>query len=131
MPHLVLSGWLAPAELLAGLEPEVWRWGRAVLKVETWWQRRDGGAALVQGVVVEHARPLHPVALLEPRDHGSIVHLWRLAPVERTLAVQRWLALLAERLCRSGAGEVVSTNLAAEVLGDLELGRPTGPGRRA
>jgi hypothetical protein len=124
MPHLVLAGRVPAQELLARLEPRVRRWGRAVLKTESCWLRQDGRAVLVEGVVVELSRPLHPVAVVEYRGGETVVRLWPLAPVERTPAVQRWLALIAADLCGWGAGPLLTTNLPAELWSDLATGGP-------
>jgi hypothetical protein len=121
VPHLVLNGSLSAQETAGGVRPAVRRWGQAVLKTERCWLREDGGGVLVEGVVVEHSRPLHPVALVEPHRAGTIVRLWRLAPTERTPAVQRWLALLATDLRDLGLGPLVSTNLQPELWSDLPL----------
>jgi hypothetical protein len=106
----------------SALDGEVQRWGAAVLKTETSWFRSDGLAVLIEGVVIEHGRPLHPVAVINHSRGDTSVRLWRLAPVERTPAVQRWLALIACELHRRGAGGLKSTNIADELLKDLELG---------
>jgi hypothetical protein len=127
MPHLVLVGSVPATEILTQLQPTVRRWGRAVIKTERCWLRQDGRAVLVEGVVVELSRPLHPVALVEGRGDRTVVRLWPLAPVERTRAVQRWLALLAADLCGWGAGPLVATNLSAELVSDLALGWPSPP----
>ena len=121
MPHLVLAGGVDLERALGGHEAEVRRWGRAVLKRDQVWFRADGAAALVEGVVVEHSRPLHPVALIAPHHGDTIVRLWKVAPVERTPAVQRWLALMAADLRKQGAGPLLATNLAGELLEDLQL----------
>lgn len=123
MPHLVLKGALPAPVMARGLRPVVQRWGPAVLKTERCWVRHDEMAVLVEGVVVEHSRPLHPVALVEPHRDGTIVRLWRLAPTERTPAVQRWLAQIAAELCGLGLGPLQVTNLPAELWSDL-LQRP-------
>lgn len=124
MPHVILLRSLPAREVSLGLRPAVRRWGAAVLKIERCWVRQDELAVLVEGVVVEHSRPLHPVALVEPHREGTIVRLWPLAPIERTAAVQRWLALIAADLCCLGLGPLVGTNLAAELWSDLLV--PTG-----
>jgi len=119
MPHLVLAGGL---ELAAVTVPEeVHRWGRAVIKTEGSWRRCGAEALLVEGVVVEFARPLHPVALVAPHHGDTIVRLWPVAAVERTHAVQRWLALVARALQRQGAGPLVLTNIPDELWRDLGL----------
>jgi hypothetical protein len=119
MPHLVLAGGL---ELAAVAFPEgVQRWGRAVIKTEGSWSRRGAVALLAEGVVVEHSRPLRPVALVAPHYGDTIVRLWPVVPVERTQAVQRWLALLALALQRQGAGPVKLTNIPPELWQDLGL----------
>lgn len=119
MPHLVLAGGLDLASV--AVPEEVHRWGRAVIKTEGSWRRCGGEALLVEGVVVEFARPLHPVALVAPHHGDTIVRLWPVAPVERTQAVQRWLGLLAAALQRRGAGPVRLTNIPAELWQDLGL----------
>jgi hypothetical protein len=121
MPHLVLEGVVDLAAVVENHIPEIRRWGVAVLKTDHAWVRADGAAVLVEGVVVEHSRPLHPVALITPHQDEITVRLWQLAPVERTPAVQRWLALVAADLCNAGAGPLRSTNLPSELLTDLKL----------
>jgi hypothetical protein len=75
----------------------------------------------VEGVVVEHSRPLHPVAVISVSRGDTSVRLWHLAPVERTPAVQRWLATIASELRRLGSGPLKSTNISDDVWGDLDL----------
>jgi len=105
--------------LASGIEIGVVRWGRAVIKTAGWWLRNDGRALLVEGVVVELGKPLHPVALVAPHHGGTIVRLWPIVTVERTRAVQRWLAILTASLRRSGAGALLDTNLLEELWSDL------------
>ena len=121
MPHLVLSGGFDAAKLVTEVAPGVHRWGRAILKIEDTWVRKGAGALLVEGLVVEFSRPLHPVALLERRDQDSIVRLWSRVPAERTPAVQRWLAVVALELQRLGMGKILTTNISSDVLTDMEL----------
>jgi len=121
MPHLVLSGQPPWRTVLTGIVPVVRRWGRAVLKTDASWARNDGLALLVEGVVVELERPLHPVAVIAPHHDDTIIRLWSLAPVERTPAIQRWLALIALDLQRLGGGPVKSTNIPRELWSDLGL----------
>jgi len=119
MPHLVLRRSVQLDQ--AALEPRVERWGRAVIKIGDCWRRADGGALLVEGVVVELARPLHPLALVAVRDGDTVVRLWPLADVERTAAVQRFLGLVARELQAFGCGPVRTTNIAIDRLEDLGL----------
>jgi hypothetical protein len=121
MPHLILEGNIDLERVAGEISHEVRRWGPAVLKTETEWRRGDGLAVLVEGVVVEHSRPLHPVAIVSAHHDDTSVRLWRLAPVERTPAVQRWLAVIAGELRRLGAGPLRTTNLASELWDDLGL----------
>jgi hypothetical protein len=121
VPHIVLSGKLDLETVASSLDGEAQRWQAAVLKSEASWRRADGLAVLVEGVVIEHSRPLHPVALITQRHGDTSIRLWRLAPVERTPAVQRWLAFVARELQRLGAGPLKTTNIADELLHDLEL----------
>jgi hypothetical protein len=121
MPHLVLAGEIDLARAVEALPREVHRWGRAVLKVEECWLRADRRAALVAGVVVELARPLHPVAVVASHHGDTHVRLWPRAAVERTEAVQRWLLVLARELQRLGAGAVTSSNLPPALWLDLGL----------
>jgi hypothetical protein len=119
MPHLILEGAIDLKGLASRLPREVRRWGSAVIKTEEVWCRSDGSALLVEGVVVEHSRPLHPVAVIAAQHGDTGIRLWRLATVERTPAVQRWLAFLAADLCSLGAGGVKKTNLPAAVIEGL------------
>ncbi len=121
MPHLNLAGWQPLETVVEAFEPAVERWGRAVLKTTGWWRRHDGQAVLVEGVIVEFSRPLHPVALVTKHHGDTAVRLWPTVPVERTQAVQRWLALLASRLQARGLGPVLRTNLPQELLEGLGL----------
>ena len=119
MPHIVLRGQLNADQLK--VPSAVYRWGRAVLKTGDCWLRKDNTALLVEGVVVEFSRPLLPVAVVTAHHDDTIVRLWTPAAVERTHAVQRWLAHLVVELQNNGAGEVVSSNLPEAVLEDLPL----------
>ena len=121
MPHLDLARWEALDTALEAFEPSVERWGRAVLKTAGWWRRHDDRALLVEGVIVELSRPLHPVALIAEHHGGTAVRLWPTVPVERTRAVQRWLAILALRLQQRGRGPLTRTNLPPDVLEGLGL----------
>jgi len=121
MPHLVLRGSVDLQRAANGLDLGVARWGRAVIKTGDRWRRSDDQAVLVEGVVVELARPLHPVALVSARDSDTVVRLWSVIEVERTPAVQRWLAVLAAGLQDIGCGAVRTTNIGAEILEGLNL----------
>lgn len=121
MPHLILSGSVDLGRVASNLDRKVQRWGPAVLKTEVSWRRADDLAVLAEGVVVEHARPLHPVAVISLHHGDTSVRLWRLAPVERTPAVQRWLALIARQLRSLGCGRLITTNIAPELWRDLDL----------
>ena len=121
MPHLVLSGEVKLEDIASKIGSEVHRWGPAVLKTEATWCRADGQAVLVEGVVVEHSRPLHPVAVISNTHGDTSIRLWRLAPVERTPAVQRWLATIASELRHLGGGRLKTTNISDDVWGDLGL----------
>jgi hypothetical protein len=124
MPHVILEGAIDLERVGEVLTGAVHRWGAAVIKAEACWMRSDGRAALVEGVVVEHSRPLHPVAVISLGREDTSVRLWRQAPVERTPAVQRWLATIANELRRLGAGPMKTTNIAVELLEDLGLSDP-------
>jgi hypothetical protein len=119
MPHLVLAGSSDLADLVP--EPGVHRWGRAVLKIGDGWLRVDHQALLVEGVVVEFARPQHPVALIAEQRGDIVVRLWPVVGVERTEPVQRWLCTVAAALQRLGAGPVKVTNIPRELWRDLNL----------
>jgi hypothetical protein len=121
MPHLVLRGSIDLAAAASRLELGVERWHRAVIKTGDRWRRSDDEALLVEGVVVELSRPLHPVAMVTHRDGDTVVRLWPVIEVERTPAVQHWLAILASRLQQLGAGPVTTTNIGSEILDGLEL----------
>lgn len=124
MPHFVFERPPSLDALERAVPMAPTRWGRAVLKVEGLWLRPSRPSALAEGVVVELARPLHPVAILAPRRHELVVRLWPLVPVERTQAVQRWLAILAGAAMNAGAGALVSTNVAEELWRDLLQTQP-------
>jgi hypothetical protein len=119
MPHLVLVGEVDVEALLERLPREVRRWGPAVLKTEEVWRRSDGRALLVEGVVVEHSRPLHPIAVVAEHRGNTRVSLWRKSPVERTPAIQRWLATVASDVLALSGGTLRATNMSRDLLEDL------------
>lgn len=121
MPHVILEGAVDLGGISQSLSREVRRWGPAVLKTEEVWCRSDGSALLIEGVVVEHSRPLHPIAVISLHHSDTSIRLWRLGVVERTPAVQRWLACLAADLQSLGAGRISKTNLPDSLLDDLDL----------
>lgn len=121
MPHLVLAGRIDLEWVGDRCPRSVYRWGRAVLKTEDCWLRADGTALLLEGVVVEFSRPLHPVALVAAHHDDTIVRLWSRADVERTGPVQRWLCHVASELQRLGAGPVKTTNIPDDLRSDLNL----------
>ena len=121
MPHLMLRDEVDLDLVLERMPRNAVKWGAAVLKTAELWRRADGRAILIEGVVVEHSRPLHPVALVSLSHGDTSVRLWPLAAVERTPAVQRWLALVAGNLQQLGAGAVRTTNLAPALVEDLRL----------
>jgi len=121
MPHLVFSGVVDVEALLERLPRDARKWGPAVLKTEQVWRRGDGKALLVEGVVVEHSRPLHPIAVIAEHRVDTRVSLWRYAPVERTPAVQRWLAMVAREVQVVSGGALRATNIAGNVLEGLGL----------
>jgi hypothetical protein len=92
-----------------------------VLKTADCWLHTGSRAMLVEGVVVEFSRPLHPVAVVAHHDQDTVIRLWSLAPVERTGAVQRWLCLVACALQRLGGGSVRVTNIRRDLWQDLDL----------
>lgn len=85
--------------------------GSAVARIEGRFLSSSRRELLLQAVVVEFGRPLHPVLLVSLRHDGTAVHLWDVVRVERTQAVKGLVALVARELARFGAGEVRSTNL--------------------
>ena len=121
MPHLVLRGEVDFDLVLERMPKDAVKWGAAVLKTVDLWRRADARAILIEGVVVEHSRPLHPVALVSLSHGDTSVRLWSLAAVERTPAVQRWLAVVARNLQQLGAGEVRTTNIAPALVEDLTI----------
>jgi len=121
MPHLVLRGEVDFDLVLERMPKDAVKWGAAVLKTVDLWRRADGRAILIEGVVVEHSRPLHPVALVSLSHGDTSVRLWSLAAVERTPAVQRWLAVVARDLQQLGAGAVHTTNIAPALVDDLAI----------
>ncbi len=121
MPHVILDGEVKLERVVGRLSREAQRWDRTVFKNEASWLRADGLAVLVEGVVIEHSRPLHPVAVISLKSGNTSVRLWRLAPVERTLAVQRWLASIAAELCRLEGRSLKTTNITKELWNDLGM----------
>ena len=111
MPHVIRAGRTDLEAAWRALPTGPWRWSQAVARIEGRYLGHDGLALLVAGVVVEFGRALHPVVLVTHREDATAVHLWPAAAVERTDAVKRFLATVAEALTGFGAGDVVSTNI--------------------
>ncbi len=121
MPHLILDGTADMPSIAQGIQTGPHRWGRAVLKTESWWTRSDDQAVLVEGVIVEFSRALHPLALIAPHHGDTAVRLWPYLEIERTQALQRWLGLIAADVQRAGAGSLKKTNIPDEFLEGVEL----------
>lgn len=122
MPHVILSG---QADLVSAWQefPEgPFRFGNAVARIEGRFLSAARRELLLEAVVVEFGRPLHPVLLVSLRQEGTAVHLWDVVRVERTEAVKALIALVAKELSRFGAGEVRSTNLKAEFFAPSDAG---------
>lgn len=113
MPHVILAGRADLERAWLELPTGPWRWGHAVARVEGRYLAPDRGTLLVAGVVVEYGRPLHPVVAVTFRETETAVHLWPVVAVERTDAVKRFVARVAEELRAFGAGTATTTNLAA------------------
>ena len=114
MPHLIFEG--SPDLSKLSFSSEVRREGRVVMKVEHSWMRSDTRSLLVEGVVIEYSRALHPVAEIAHRDGRLSMKLWPLVPVEHSQAVQQWLLMVAQMLQASGVGPLKKTNLSPELL---------------
>ncbi len=121
VPHLILEGAVDLRRAAEALPGEARRWRTAVLKTMGVWLSTDAEALLVEGVVVEHSRPLHPVAHVTVAGDQTKVRLWDIVPVERTPAVQRWLAEIGRDLQALGAGTLRTNNLAAGIIDDFDL----------
>lgn len=121
MPHLILEGMTDFHTAIARIDTKPRRWGRAVIKIESWWTRSDAHAILFEGVVVEFSRALHPLGLAAPHHGDTSIRLWPHQEVERTRAVQHWLALIASDLQLAGAGPLKTTNIPDDILDGIEL----------
>ena len=121
MPHLILEGMTDFRSAATRIDTQPRRWGRAVLKTESWWTRSDANALLFEGVVVEFSRALHPLGLVAPHHGDTSVRLWPHLEVERTKAVQRWLALITADLQLAGAGPLKATNIPDDILDGVGL----------
>lgn len=121
MPHLILEGPTDFRSVVTQIDTTPRRWGRAVLKTESWWTRSDADALLFEGVVVEFSRALHPLGLAAPHHGDTSIRLWPHLDVERTKAVQRWLALIAADLQVAGAGALKATNIPEDILEGVGL----------
>lgn len=119
MPHLIFEG--LPDLRQINFPAEPLRRGRVVMKIEHSWLRSDGQAMLVEGVVVEFSRALHPVAVVSVSRGRISLGLWPHVPVERSEAVQRWLLMVAKYLRDAGAGAVKTSNLSPDLLAEFQL----------
>jgi hypothetical protein len=111
VPHVIRSGLADLTAAWRELPHGPWRWGTTVARVEACYLGRDAATLLVAGVVIDYGRPIHPVLVVSRGADTTAVHLWVVAPVERTEGVKRLLAQVAKELAAFGAGEVVTTNI--------------------
>ncbi|BCW92671.1 MAG: hypothetical protein ACOY7U_09635 [Acidobacteriota bacterium] len=123
MPHVILSGQADLARAWQEFPEGPFRFGNAVARIEGRFLSASRRELLLEAVVVEFGRPLHPVILVSLRQEGTGVHLWDVVRVERTEAVKALIALVGRELARFGAGEVRSTNLKPELLSALGVGQ--------
>ncbi|MGC8915702.1 MAG: hypothetical protein ACP5NF_01830 [Thermoanaerobaculum sp.] len=122
MPHVILSGFADLAKAWQEFPSGPFRLGNAVARIEGRFMSSSQRELLLEAVVVEFGRPLHPVVLVSYRQEGTAVHLWDVVRVERTEAVKALVALVARELLAFGAGGLVTTNLKPELLGSLAGG---------
>uniref|UniRef100_A0A7C2NJA5 Uncharacterized protein n=1 Tax=Thermoanaerobaculum aquaticum TaxID=1312852 RepID=A0A7C2NJA5_9BACT len=123
MPHVILSGQADLARAWQEFPEGPFRFGNAVARIEGRFLSASRRELLLEAVVVEFGRPLHPVILVSLRQEGTGVHLWDVVRVERTEAVKALIAMVSRELARFGAGEVRSTNLKPELLSALGVGQ--------
>lgn len=126
MPHVILSGQADLVKAWREFPEGPFRLANAVTRVEGRFLSSSQRELLLEAVVVEFGRPLHPVVLVSLRPEGTAVHLWDVVRVERTEAVKAFVALVARELSRFGAGEVRTSNLKPELLATLRESRATG-----
>ena len=122
MPHVILTGTLDFDAVASSLDGDAHRWRAAVLKNEASWRRSDGLAVLIEGVVIEHSRPLHPVAVITQSHNDTSVQT--VAPRAGRTHHPRFNAGSPRsrvELQRLGAGPVKTTNIADDLLHDLDL----------
>ncbi len=129
MPHVILSGKADLAKAWQEFPQGPFRLGNAVARVEGRFLSSSRRELLLEAVVVEFGRPLHPVILVSHRQEGTAVHLWDVVRVERTEAVKAFVALVARELVPFGAGQVRTTNLKPEVLSGISAAGAVGEGR--
>jgi hypothetical protein len=123
MPHLILTGCSEIPDARDAFPRQAHRWRRAVMKTEGVWMRTDRDALLVEGVVIEFSRALHPLAIVAGHHDDVTIRLWDHQTIERTDGVQRWLAIVARTVLDACGGRLKSTNITVDLWQDLELPR--------
>ena len=122
MPHILLEGRVALADLQAKHRPFAARDGDRLVKVDRFYADATGEAALIETLVVEQGHTQRFLVQVTARADGLSVRLEPMTDPEKTPGVKRALALVADRLREAGGLRYGSTNIAEFLVGALPAG---------
>jgi hypothetical protein len=111
VPHIVLQGRVTLDDVAGRFEPFVVKDGTVVIKVERFYRERDGRAALLETLVADRGHTQKFLIQLIPRDDGLTVRLDPLTDPEKTPAVKRALAAVADRIVRATGCAYARSNI--------------------
>ncbi|HZN04127.1 MAG TPA: hypothetical protein VFD06_11150 [Candidatus Polarisedimenticolia bacterium] len=117
MPHILVEGPIALADVARRHVPWSDRRGDLLVKFDRLYLDTGGRAALVEALVVDRGHPQRFFVTLQARDGGVMVRCEPLTDPEKTAGVKRALALVAERLRSESGGRYGTTNIAEFLVG--------------
>lgn len=112
MPHILVEGTIALAELARRHAPFAARSGGALVKCDRFYLESGGRTALVETLVSEAGHTQRFFVRLQARDDGVMVRCEPLTDPEKSPGVKRALALVAARVRAACGGRYGVTNLA-------------------
>jgi hypothetical protein len=124
VPHILVEGTIRLGDVARRHAPWSDRRGELLVKFDRLYLETGGRAALVEALVVDRGHPQRFFVALQAREEGVMVRCEPLTDPEKTAAVKRALALMAERLRAESGGRYGTTNIPEFLVA------ATGDGRR-
>jgi hypothetical protein len=128
VPHILVEGSIALAELARRHAPFAARSGGAIVKCDHFYLESGGRTALVETLVSDAGHTQRFFVRLQARDDGVMVRCEPLTDPEKSPGVKRALALVASRVRAACGGRYGVTNLADYLVPEEIDGAQTGEG---